>query len=64
MTLADATCPMHTYHVRCVAHLEFLIPLRGFWLRVVGIIFPMNNNEHVQPKYARSKVQTYIYFHK
>ncbi len=30
----------------------------------VDMIFPENHNGNVQPKYARSKVQTHISFHK
>ena len=62
--VGNVACMTPTCHVRYVAQLEILVPLRGFWLKGVGIVFPENHNKHVQPKYARSKVQIHINFHK
>ena len=64
---ADACRPwlmLHAISRRCLPDTHMPRPMRGFWLRGVGIVFPENHNKYVQPKYARSKVQTHINFHK
>jgi len=64
---ADACRPwlmLHAISRRCLLDTHMPRPMRGFWLRGVGIVFPENHNKYVQPKYACPKVQTHITFHK